>query len=112
MFLCVFLFEGGGQGRRLSRWPGGYLRRRRGGAGLGAGGISVEGGGGGKHYFSVQKFPRSFGKITKQSLCKANSFACSLANRDKLVAATLQRKCSGGITFVIITKEMFQGIVL
>ena len=36
-------------------------------------------------------------KITKQSLYKANSFACSLANRAKPVAATLQRKCSGGI---------------
>ena len=33
----------------------------------------------------------------KQSLYKANSFVCSLANRDKPVAATLQRKCSGGI---------------
>ena len=43
-------------------------------------------------------------KITKQSLCKANSFACSLANNDKPVAATLQRKCSGGIIFVRITK--------
>ena len=28
---------------------------------------------------------------------------CSLANRDKPVAATLQRKCSGGIDFVILT---------
>ena len=45
-------------------------------------------------------------KITKQSLYKANSFACSLANRDKPVAATLQRKCSGGIIFVIITKSI------
>ena len=43
-------------------------------------------------------------KFTKQSLYKANSFACSLANRNKPVAATLQRKCSGGIIFVIITK--------
>ena len=43
-------------------------------------------------------------KITKQSLCKANSFACSLANRDKPVAATLQRKCSGRIICVLITK--------
>ena len=42
--------------------------------------------------------------IAKQSLYKPNSFACSLANRDKPVAATLQRKCSGGILFVIITK--------
>ena len=43
-------------------------------------------------------------KITKQSLYKANSFACSLANRDKPVTATLHRKCSGGIVFVIIAK--------
>ena len=41
---------------------------------------------------------------TKQSLYKAHFFACSLANRDKPVAATLQRKCSAGIIFVIITK--------
>ena len=39
----------------------------------------------------------NFVKITKPSLFKANSFACSLANRDKPVAAALQRKCSGGI---------------
>ena len=45
-----------------------------------------------------------FCKITKQSPYKANSFACSLANRDKPVAVTLERKCSGGISFVIITK--------
>ena len=32
----------------------------------------------------------------KISLYKAHSFVCSLANRDKQVAATLQRKCSGG----------------
>ena len=30
-----------------------------------------------------------FVKITKQSLYKPNSFACSLANRDNPVAATL-----------------------
>ena len=41
---------------------------------------------------------------TKQSLHETNSFACSPANRDKPVAATLQRKCCGGITFAIITK--------
>ena len=41
----------------------------------------------------------NFVKITKQSLYKANSFACSLANRDKPLAATLQRKCFGGILF-------------
>ena len=35
--------------------------------------------------------------ITKLSLYKAHSFACSLANRDIPVAATLQRKCSGEI---------------
>ena len=52
-----------------------------------------------------------FVKITKQSLYKANSFACSLANRDKPVAATLQRKCSGGIIFVIITKIITKIIV-
>ena len=39
-------------------------------------------------------------KIAEQSLYKANAFACSLANRDKPVAATLQRKCSGGIIVV------------
>ena len=33
----------------------------------------------------------NFIKITKQSLYKQNSFACSLANRYKPVAATLQR---------------------
>ena len=46
----------------------------------------------------------NFAKITKPSLHKANSFACSLTNRDKPVAATLQRKCFGGIMLVIITK--------
>ena len=51
-----------------------------------------------KKYFSKQfLWHNYFCKITKQSLYKANSFACSLANRDKPVAATLQRKCSGGI---------------
>ena len=45
----------------------------------------------------------NFVKMTKQSLCKANSFACSLANRDEPVAATLQRKCSGRIIFIIVT---------
>ena len=47
----------------------------------------------------------------QQSLYKANSVACSLANRDKPVAATLQRKCSGGIIFVIITKIITKIIV-
>ena len=46
----------------------------------------------------------NFAIVTKQSLYKVNSFACSPANRDKPVAATLQRKCLGGIIFVIITK--------
>ena len=40
---------------------------------------------------------------TKLSLCNANSFACSLENRDKPGPATLQRKCSGGIIVAIIT---------
>ena len=39
----------------------------------------------------------NFVKITTQSLYKTISFACSLANSDKPVAATLRRKCSGGI---------------
>ena len=52
-----------------------------------------------------------FVKITKRSLYKANSFACSLANRDKSVSAELQRKCSGGIIFVIITKFITKIIV-
>ena len=53
----------------------------------------------------------NFVKITKQSLYKANSFACSLANTDKPVAATLQRKYSGGIIFVVITKIITKLIV-
>ena len=48
----------------------------------------------------------NFVKNAKQSLYKANSFACSLANRDKPLAATLQRKCFGGIILVIITKNV------
>ena len=47
-------------------------------------------------------------EITKQSHYKAASFACSLATRDKPLAATLQRKCSGGIIFVIITKNYYK----
>ena len=39
----------------------------------------------------------NFVKITKESLYKANSLACFLAKRDTPVAATLQRKSSGGI---------------
>ena len=46
----------------------------------------------------------NFVKITKESLYKANSLACFLAKIDTPVAATLQRKSSGGIIFVIITK--------
>ena len=49
--------------------------------------------------------------ITKESLYKANSLACFLAKGDLLVAATLQRKSSGGIIFVIITKIITKEIV-
>ena len=49
-------------------------------------------------------FWRNFVIITKESLYKANSLACFLVKRDPPVAATLQRKSSGGIIFVIITK--------
>ena len=49
--------------------------------------------------------------ITKESLCKANSLACFLAKRDPPVAETLQRKSSGGILFVIITKIITKEIV-
>ena len=43
------------------------------------------------------------------SLYKAISFACSLANRDKSVAATWPRKCSGGILFFFnIYKDYFE----
>ena len=45
----------------------------------------------------------TFVKITKRSLYKANSLDCFLAKRDTPVAATLQIKYSGGMTFVIIT---------
>ena len=58
-----------------------------------------------KKYFIKELFGAiNFVKSTKQSLYKANTFACSLANRAKPVAAAVQRKCSGGILFVIITK--------
>ena len=58
----------------------------------------------------------NFVKIAKQSLYKANSFACSLANRDKPVAATLQSKCSCGIIFGNNYKHrckklLFRGII-
>ena len=42
--------------------------------------------------------------IGKQTPYKANSFACSLAKRDKPVTAILHRKCSSRISSVIITK--------
>ena len=42
---------------------------------------------------------------------QSNSFACSLANRDKPVAATLHRKRSGVIIFVVIAKLITQVIV-
>ena len=45
-------------------------------------------------------------KITKPSLYKANPFTCSHANRDKPVASTIQRKCSGGILLIISTKVL------
>ena len=63
---------------------------------------------------SLKKSPIAtidFVRIAKQSLHKANSFACSLANRDKPVAATLQRKCSGGTNFAIVTKIITKIIV-
>ena len=51
----------------------------------------------------------NFVKITKQSLYKSNSLACSLASRDKPVAAILQRKCFGGkiITKIIVSRDYF-----
>ena len=65
-----------------------------------------------KKYSSKKQFCTiNFVKIAKQSLYKANSFACSLANRDKPVPATLQRKCSGGIISVIVTKIFTKLIV-
>ena len=42
----------------------------------------------------------SFVKMTRQSLYKAKSLACSLANMDTPVAATLQIKSSGGMILV------------
>ena len=45
-----------------------------------------------------------FVKITKQSLYKTKSLACPLTKSNKPVAVRLQRKSSGGISFVIITK--------
>ena len=41
---------------------------------------------------------------TEESLYKANSLACFFAKGDPPVAATLQRKSSGGVIFVVITK--------
>ena len=46
----------------------------------------------------------NFVKIANQSLYKVKSFTCCRANRDKPVAATLQRKYLGGITFAMTTK--------
>ena len=48
----------------------------------------------------------NFVTTTKPSLYKANSFACSLANRDKPVETTLQIKCSGGTISVMTTKTI------
>ena len=56
--------------------------------------------------------------ITKESRYKCKFLGLFLAKRDPPVAATLQRKSSGGIIFVIITncrflqKKWFQGIIL
>ena len=83
----------------------------------GGGGVAMLG-----HYHRGQNYYKNtfqsicfgtinFIKITKQSLYKANSFACSLANRDKPLVATLQRKCSGGRIFVVITKIITKRIV-
>ena len=44
----------------------------------------------------------------KKSLYKANSFACSLANSDKPVAATLQRNLFWWNYFVIVTKYYYR----
>ena len=46
----------------------------------------------------------NFVKNSKESLYKAYFLACFLAKRDTPVAATLQRKSSGVIIFVITTK--------
>ena len=54
----------------------------------------------------------NFVKITKGALYKAKSCPFSLAKRDTPVAATLQRKSSGGIIFVIITKIITKENVL
>ena len=65
-----------------------------------------------KNTFQKELFCRnSFRKITRQSLYKANSFACSLANRDKAVAATLPRKMFWWNDFVIVTKNITKTIV-
>ena len=53
-----------------------------------------------KIYFSKSRFGTiSFVKLTKQSLHKGLSLARSLANRDKPMAATLQRNSPGGVIF-------------
>ena len=48
----------------------------------------------------------NFVTVTKQSLYTARFFACSLADRDKPVAATLQRKSIVAIIFV--TQRLLQ----
>ena len=59
-----------------------------------------------KHTFRKEMFWRK--KFRKRCKCKAKSLACSLANRATPVtsAATLQRKSSAGLDFVIITKTI------
>ena len=64
--------------------------------------------------FSLQR--KCFGTInlviiTKESLYKADSLAYFLVKRDPPAASTLQRKSSGGIIFVIITKIITKEIV-
>ena len=71
----------------------------------------------GQNYYKKNSLQRkcfgaiNFVIITKESLYKANSLACFLVKRDPPVAATLQRKYSGGIILVIITKIITKYIV-
>ena len=58
--------------------------------------------------FGTIKFVKNYKTISLQSKF-LRMFSCK--NRDKPVAATLQRKCSGGIHFVIITKIITKIIV-
>ena len=53
-----------------------------------------------------------FVNLAKQSLYKANSVACFLANRDKPVVATLQRKCLGVIIFAAIITKIITKIIV